>query len=72
MIKQLEETLDTIELLRIIISEYRAEHAKCLCALSRQRIAWDWHKAVILYKRRQKEALELADQLIPDLNSILV
>nr|WP_287937769.1 hypothetical protein [Algoriphagus sp.] len=72
MIKQLEETLDTIELLRIIISEYRSDHAKCLCPLSRQRIAWDWHKAVCLYKKRQKEALELADQLIPDLNSIIL
>jgi len=71
MIKQLEELLDTIELLRIIISEYKRDHSTCLCLHTRQRIAWDWHKAVILYRRRQKEALELADQILPDLNSIL-
>lgn len=71
MIKQLEEKLDTIEILRLLISEYKAEHKKCLCPIARQRIAWDWHKAQMLKKIRQKEALELADQILPDLNTIL-
>lgn len=72
MIKQLEELLDTIEILRFLISEYKVNHEKCQCPITRQKIAWDWHKAQMLKKIRQKEALELADKLIPDLNSILV
>lgn len=72
MLKQLEELLDTIEILRFLIQEYKEEHKKCLCPMARHKIAWDWHRAIILKKKRQREALELADQLIPDLNSILV
>lgn len=72
MIKELEEKLDTIEILRLLCKAYKEEHDKCPCAFARQRIAWDWHKAQILKKTRQREVLELADQLIPDLNSILI
>lgn len=71
MIKQLEEKLDTIELLRLLASEYKAEHQRCQCPFTRQRIAWEWHKAINLKRIRQREALDLADQIIPNLNSIL-
>jgi len=70
MIELLEEKLESIEILRLLASEYKAAHKECLCPFTRQRIAWDWHKAIILKKIRQKEVLDLADQIIPNLKEI--
>lgn len=64
MIEELTEKLETIEILRLLASEYKQAHAKCLCPITRMRIGWDWHKAVLLKKARQKEALALADQAV--------
>lgn len=71
MLENLRDKLDTIEILRLLISEYKAAHTKCLCPLTRQKIAWDWHKAVMIYKLRQREALDLADELVTDLKAVL-